>query len=62
MKKEYIIPETLLMEIRLQQLITASDPKPTLNEEEAYQDGEVLSRRRNRNEWEDEEYDDEEDF
>lgn len=61
MKKKYLSPEILIQKIVLQQMIATSNPVVQTKDEDAYENGEVLSRRR-RNEWEDEEYDDEEDW
>jgi len=63
MKKKYMMPDMLVADIALQQMIAASDPKSTLNNEEANPDGEVLSREINRrNVWDDEEEEGKEDF
>ena len=62
MKKIYLTPETIETKIELQKMIAGSAPQLIDPNEEADPDGEVLTRRRNRNAWEDEEYDDEEDF
>ena len=63
MKKIYLSPEILIQKIVLQQMIATSTPTVTMkDDEDAVQDGEVLSRRRNQNVWDEEEYDDEEDW
>ena len=62
MKKKYLSPEILIQKIVLQQMIATSNPTVTMKEDDAEIDSEVLSRRHNRNAWEDEEYDDEEDW
>lgn len=56
MKKVYISPETFVQKVELQYLMTASDaPKVHNDEDEADPEGEVLSRRRVRTQWDDEE-------
>ena len=63
MKKIYLTPETIETKIELQKMIAGSAPQVITDpNEEADPDGEVLTRRRYRNDWEDEEYDDEEDW
>jgi hypothetical protein len=63
MKKIYLTPETIETKIELQKMIAGSAPQLITDpDEEADEKGDVLSRRRNRNAWEDEEDDDEEDF
>ena len=63
MKKIYLSPEILIQKIVLQQMIATSTPTVTMkDDEDAVQDGEVLSRRRYQNVWDEEEYDDEEDW
>ena len=55
MKKTYISPEILIQKIELQQMIAASgDPVVQTKDKEADESGEVLSRR---NDWDDEEDD-----
>jgi hypothetical protein len=54
MKKVYMTPEILLHKVELQYLMTASDGTPTIHEEEADPDEEVLSRRGN-SQWDEEE-------
>lgn len=54
MKKTYISPEILIQKIKLQKMIaTSGDPVVQTKDEEADESGEVLARRRN--DWEDEE-------
>ena len=60
MKKTYISPEVLIQKVILQQMIATSDPVVQTKDEDADENGEVLSRRR-RNDWEDE-YEEEEDW
>ena len=59
MKKTYLTPETIETVIELQMMIAGSTPKisneGTEEENEADPSGEVLSRRRVRNQWDDEE-------
>ena len=56
MKKTYISPEILIQKIELQQMIaTSGDPVVQTKDEDANETGEVLSRRRN--DWDDEEED-----
>ena len=63
MKKIYLTPETIETKIELQKMIAGSAPQLITDPNEEADPGEdVLSRRRNRNAWEDEEYDDEEDW
>ncbi len=49
MKKIYLKPDTLICEVALQQMIALSK-----TDTEANPTGEVLSRRRRRNDWDDE--------
>lgn len=64
MKKIYVSPETILQEIELSYVIAGSQTPQNFsfdpNEEASDDNGEILSRRRYRNDWEDEEYDEEE--
>ena len=59
MKKTYLTPETIETVIELQMMIAGSTPKISNEgneeEDEADPSGEVLSRRRVRNQWDDEE-------
>lgn len=58
MKKTYLTPETIETVIELQMMIAGSTPKISNEgneEDEADPEGEVLSRRRVRNQWDDEE-------
>lgn len=58
MKKTYLTPETIETVIELQMMIAGSTPKISNegnDEDEADPEGEVLSRRRVRNQWDDEE-------
>lgn len=61
MKKTYISPEVLIQKVILQQMIATSDPVVQTKDEDADENGEVLTRRR-RNDWEDEEFEEEEDW
>jgi hypothetical protein len=58
MKKSYLTTETIETVIELQMMIAGSTPKISNEgneEDEADPEGEVLSRRRVRNQWDDEE-------
>ena len=58
MKKTYLTPETIETVIELQTMIAGSAPKISNEgneEDEADPDGPVLSRRRGRTQWDDEE-------
>ena len=63
MKKIYLTPETIETKIELQKMIAGSAPQLITDpDEEADPGKEVLTRRRYRNDWEDEEEDEEEDW